>query len=284
MIKLSGYILTVFFLTGVFFSASIPSTIAYLSLLSGHFAFALFAVLIARGARRTSNHFLYFTRLLATALATEIILIIAVKKIGIYIDTRNVLFTYAASLALIAGIAMAIGCYHDLVAHAVPAGGGLTKKELLGVPVNPGNYRIAPIQGLVIGLATAGLAVFVTIYFRFAYGLYGLLFVLLVFIAMRDDSLSSSVILKRSVYNNGKSFTRTISYVTALTVVFLSLTLLSGSLRALFSLNYLVAIPAILAAAGLPETPRPPTPFQRWLSYATLPIAIGFMSLIRFLL
>jgi len=280
VIKLGGYIFTIIHLAGSFFPSAFPGTAGHLSQISGHLAFALFALLIARGARRTSNHFLYFVRLLLAALATEVILYAASLKFGLYFAGRNALFTYAASIALIAGISMAVGCYHDLVAHAVPAGGELNKKILFGVPVNPGNYRIAPATGIILGLATAGLALFVVLYFDFAYGLFGLFYILLAFVAMRESSGPQRRIAGGSLFSGIGECARTLLYVTALVAAAVLLSFFFKTLRAWIPLTYLATLIAVPVAALLPENP-PRSPRFRRLLYAVLPVFCGLFFLIR---
>lgn len=283
MIKLGGYIFTIIHLAGAFFPSAFPGTAGPLSQISGHLAFSLFALLIARGARRTSNHFMYFVRLLLAAQATEVILYAATLRFGTYFASRNPLFTYAASIALIAGLSMAVGCYHDLVAHAVPAGGQLDKKILFGVPVNPGNYRIAPATGIILGLATMGLALFLVLYFNFAYGLFGVFYILLAFIAMRDSFKPQRVIVRGSVFKGTGECGRTILYLTALAAIAVLLSFVFKPLRSWIPLSYLTTLIAVPVAALLPEGPSLSSGFRRML-YATLPAICGAFYLSRLFL
>lgn len=278
MIKLGGYLLTLFYLAGIFFPAWLTGAAAYLSQVSGQLAFAFFALLAARGARRTTNHFFYFVRLLAAALATELISFTASQRLGVWFEGKNALFTYASGLSLIAGISMAIGCYRDLVAHAVPAGGELNKKALFGVPVNPGNYRIAPLPGLAIGLATAGLSIFVALYFKFSHGLFGLLFLLLAFMAM-EETEAPSPIFRRTVFLSRRACARTLLFIAVLAVSFILLGLTGNYFKAWMPTLYLFTLPAILLAALLPEGKKPGTALGR-LYYAALPLATGVFCLI----
>lgn len=279
MIKLGGYLLTLFYLAGIFFPAWLTGLAADLAQVSGHLAFALFALLAARGARRTSNHFYYFVRLLVAALVTELISFTASLRLGVWFEGRNPLFTYASGLSLIAGISMAIGCYRDLVAHAIPAGGEINKKVLFGLPVNPGNYRIAPLPGLVIGLATAGLSLFVAFHFGFSHGLYGLLFILLAFVAMGEEVERPASFLRKTVFLGWKTCARTFLFTAALAVLFLLLSLAGKFFKAWMPPAYLFTLPAIPLAALLPEGPRPGTALGR-LSYTALPLAIGLFCLL----
>jgi hypothetical protein len=280
VIKLGGYIFTIFYLAGSFFPSSFQGMAGQLSQISGHLAFSLFALLIARGARRTSNHFFYFVRLLSAAIATELILHAAAWKFDFYLADRNPLFTFAASLALIAGISMAVGCYHDLVANAVPAGGELDRKILFGVPVNPGNYRIGPATGIILGLATAGLSLFVSLYFDFAYGIYGLLYILLSFIAMREDPGTGKTLVRDSIFTSRTEYLRTLIYLTTLAAVAFLLSFAIKSLRPRIPLTYLATLAIIPIASILPERPRL-APGIRRLLYLSLPVFIGLFFLLR---
>ncbi len=283
MIKFGGYIFTLIHLAGAFFPSALSATASFLTQISGHLAFALFALLIARGARRTSNHFLYFVRLLVSALVTEVILYTASKELGLYFAGRNALFTYAASIALIAGLSMAIGCYQDLVAHAVPAGGEIDRKILFGVPANPGNYRMAPAMGIVLGLATAGLALFVTLFFNFSYGLFGLFYILLAFMAMREAASPQRPVIRNSIFSTRGECGRALLYLTALAAVAILLSFVFISLRAKIPLSYLATLTAIPLAAILPEG-RPLSPGVRRLPYAALPALTGIFFLLRLII
>jgi len=280
VLKLAGIIFTLFYLTGVYFPYALPAWLLTLVPISQWIAFTFFALLLARGARRTSNPFLYFTRLLMAALATEVLEYVAALRYGIYFGGRNALFTYAAALALIAGISMALGCYRDLVARAIPAGGQLDRKILFGMPVNPGHYRMAPATGIILGLGSAGLAVFVSLYFNFTQGLYGLLLILLIFMALGDESNSPASFLSSSVYGGGRELIRTFLYAAALTAAGLVLTLLIKPLRAALPLTSSAVVGAILLAASLPDRPRPSYWASRLL-YAVLPAANALFLLLR---
>lgn len=281
MVKITGYGLTIFYLIGVFFPAGMSAAVVLISQLAGHVAFALFALLLARGARRTTNHFLYFARLLVIAVVVEGIEAFATAKLDVYFPERNAVFTYAAGLALIAGISMTIGCYRDLVAHAVPAGGEMDRNVLFGVPVNPGQYKIAPGTGLIIGLATAGLAVFVTLFFHFAYGLYGLLTILLMFIALRDDGRHASRHMRKTLYRGRLPFSRALCYTVALNLVALILAWLIRPLRTVFPTTYVATLLAHPLAAGIPEPATAPNGGRRWFTWTAYPLMMVVLTLIR---
>ena len=283
MIRFGGYFFTLFYLAGIFFPGWLTGWIGQLSHMCGHLAFAFFALLLARGARRTHNHFLYFARLLVTALSLELISLVARHQLGVRFEDRNALFTYACALSLIAGIAMALGCYRDLVAQVQPAGGQLNKKTLFGVPVNPGNYRIAPLPGLVMGLLTAGLSLFVSFYFQFSHGLYGLLYGVLAFMAMRDDSGGRKGLIGRSVFQNKKSLARTFIYTAGLAAFCLLLTRLGQPFKGAMPLSNLVTVAAVPLATLFPDNPKPSKVLGRFY-YAGLPLAVGLFSLIRYLI
>ena len=79
----------------------------------------------------------YFLRLVIAAFATELISALASWQLPVIMPERNALFTYAAGIAMLAGMSMTVGCYHDLVAHVIPADGKWDRKTLFGVPINP---------------------------------------------------------------------------------------------------------------------------------------------------
>ena len=280
VIKPAGYLFTYFYLTGVFFPRSTTGIWAQLTFISGHLAFSIFALLVARGAHRTANHFLYFVRLLLAAIAVEVVSFFATRHLAIYFGQRNALFTYAASLSLIAGISMAIGCYHDMVSQAVPADGGWNKKGLFGVPVNPGNYKMAPIPGMVLGLLTAGLSIFVTVYFDFSEGLFGLLFIVLMFLALRDEATPKHHKLRQTIYRGKKEYQRALIYSAALAFMFILVSLITKRFDMSRLYVYFAPVAATLLLGVLLERKRAPGKYLQYLSYAMLPLSIGLFCLI----
>ncbi|HNZ63473.1 MAG TPA: hypothetical protein PKH23_04005 [Bacillota bacterium] len=281
MLKLVGYFLTIFYMTGVFFPALLPAMILLISQMAGHAAFALFALLIARGMRRSTNHFLYFIRLVIAAFASEIIAVIAAWQLRIAFIERNALFTYAASLAMLAGLSMMVGCYRDLVAHVIPADGKWDQKPLFGVPVNPGNYRMSPVVGIVIGLLTVGLSVFVTLFFHFSHGVFGLLFVTAAFLAMGGKEDQPNTRFRHSLFASPTWLLRTLLYVVALVLVFALVDIIvyrSGSAYTFTRLAVLLSVPL---AVVLPEPSKPPKALRRWLTYAALPLMLALITIVR---
>lgn len=280
MIKPAGYFFTLFYLTGIFFPGNFTGIWAQLSTLSGHLAFFLFALLIARGMHRSSNHFHYFVRLLLSALAVEIISFVVELQLHIHFGPRNALFSYAASLSLVAGISMAVGCYHDMVSHAVPADGEWSRRGLFGVPVNPGNYKMAPIPGMVLGLLTAGLSIFVTLYFDFAEGIFGQLYVLLMFLSLREEEHPDPLLWRYRVFRRKREFTRAFIYSAALSCLFIALSLIKKQMDPVALTVYLMPVATTLIAMLLPERKQAPGRLLRFFSYATLPMLIALLCLL----
>ena len=281
MIRSGGYFFTLLYLLGRYFPTSMTGWLAEVSSLSGPLAFGFFALLLARGVHRTRNHFLYFVRLLLGALLLESLDLAASYWLGIHLPSRNALFTYASSLALLAGISMALGCYRDLVAQVQPASGRLDRKILFGLPVNPGNYRMAPLPGLVTGLLTAAMSILVTIYFNFYQGLYGQLFILLAFLAMGLEESGGPGLLGKSVFLNKKVWARTFIYLAGLSAVFCLMTCLGKDFKAAMPLTRLASLGAVPLSAFLPEGPKPGKWLTR-LSYASLPLTMGLLILIAY--
>ncbi len=284
MLKLVGYILTLFYLTGVFFPGVLPAIVLLVSQMAGHAAFGIFALLIARGLRRSINHFQYFLRLVVAAFTTELIAALISWQLQVIMPERNPLFTYAASIALLAGMAMAVGCYHDLVAHVIPANGKWDRKTLFGVPVNPGNYRISPLIGLVIGLFSIGIAVFVTVFFRFSHGLFGLLFVTLSFLAMRDAEERQLPRFPHSLFTGTTSLLRTLLYIVTLILVFALVEMIVLRAGSVYSFTRMASLLAIPLAIVLPEPSTPPGTRRRWLTYAALPALTALVALVKWII
>ena len=283
MLKLVGYILTLFYLTGAFFHEVLPALVLLISQMAGHTAFAIFALLIARGLRRSVNHFLYFLRLVAAAFVTELIVALASWQLNVVMPERNALFTYAAGIAMLAGLAMTVGCYQDLVAHAIPVDGKWDKKTLFGVPVNPGNYRLSPIVGLAIGLFCIGVAIFVTIFFRFSHGWFGLLFVVLAFLAMRDTDERQLPRFRRSMFTGTTSLLRTLLYAVYLILAFALIDIIVRRAGSTYTFTRTATLLSIPLAIVLPEPSTPPGTARRWLTYATLPVFTALVALVKWI-
>lgn len=283
MLKLVGYILTLFYLTGVYFPDVLPAIVLLISQMAGHIAFAIFALLIARGLRRSSNHYLYFLRIVVTAFATELIGTLASWQLRVIFPERNPLFTYAAGIAMLAGLAMAVGCYHDLVAHAMPANGKWNKKTLFGVPINPGNYRMPPLIGLIIGLFCMGLATFATLFFRFSHGLFGLLFITVSFLAMRDAEEQQLPRFPRSLFTDTTSLLRTLLYAVYLILTFALVDMIVWRAGSAYSFTRMAILLSIPLGIVLPEPTTPPGTIRRWLTYAALPALTTIVSIIKWI-
>jgi len=283
LLKLVGYILTLFYLMGVFFPAILPAIVLLISQMAGHTAFAIFSLLIARGLRRSANHFYYFLRLVIAAFATELISALASWQLPVIMPERNALFTYAAGIAMLAGMSMTVGCYHDLVAHVIPADGKWDRKTLFGVPINPGNYRISPIVGFVIGLLSMGIAIFVTVYFRFSHGFFGLLFICVSFLAMRDSDEQQLPRFPRSLFTDTTSLLRTFLYVVSLILVFALVDLIVWRVASTYSFTRLAILLSIPLAIVLPEPTKPPGTARRWLTYASLPALTALVTIVKWI-
>jgi hypothetical protein len=193
------------------------------------------------------------------------------------------IFTYAAGIAMLAGLAMTVGCYQDLVAHAIPADGKWDKKTLFGVPVNPGNYRISPIVGLAIGLFCIGIAIFVTIFFRFSHGWFGLLFVVLAFLAMRDTDERQLPRFRRSMFTGTTSLLRTLLYAVYLILAFALIDIIVRRAGSTYTFTRTATLLSIPLAIVLPEPSTPPSTARRWLTYATLPVFTALVALVKWI-
>lgn len=281
VIKLFGYLLTFFYWTGVFFPAFLPLPTA----LAGHLAFGLFALLIARGVRRTSNHFLYFVRLLAAAVSSEFILFLCRRYLGLWSFGPNALFTYAASLSLMAGLSMLIGSYRDMVIQAMPAGGEINRKALFGLPVHPGNFRMAPATGLILGFLTLLLSVFVTLYFDFSNGLFGLLFIPAAFLAMDDLPASRQGTRWRAILAGRQEFFRVLLFTAVSGLLSLLWILATAGFDSWSQTFHLLGILAALPAFLLPEfSGHRKNKVIRRLPYAVMPAILLLLFLIRSIL
>jgi len=312
VIQIAGYILTLLYACNLFLPALFRTIPSVIPALAGHAAFGIFALLLARGARRTSNHFLYFLRLITAALSTGLITILADRFAQVYFPEHNALFTYATSIALIAGLSMITGCSQDLVMQAMTANDSKgfdpseqkdnpprdpsgKKTNLFGVPFQPLSYRMHPIVGIVVGILTIGVTFFSTMFFRFSHGLYGQAFIALAFIAFRDTPAPQGkpltsvrlIALRRrmanTLFEDTLAFRRALMSLSALTLVFLLLSKIPGSPTKLMTPQMTGCLFALPLALLLPEFKEPPSPTRRRITYSALAICYAVLFAIRLL-
>ncbi|NMA17360.1 MAG: hypothetical protein GX939_01125 [Clostridiaceae bacterium] len=306
MIQITGYILTLLYVCNLFFPALFRTLPGEIPALAGHAAFGIFALLLARGARRTTNHFLYFRRLIAAAFATGLFALLADRFAQVYFPERNALFSYATSIALISGLSMITGCSQDLVMQAMTAkdseGFDSSKKDddpseqkspLFGIPVQPLRYRMRPMMGIVAGILTIGAALFSTLFFRFSHGLYGQAFIVLAFVAFRDtpdprEKTQSSVHLiafrrrmEQTLFEDTLGFRRALLSLSALTLVFLLLSRFPGAPTRFMTPTMPGCLIALPLALLFPEFKEPPSPTRRKATYSLLPACYAVLFVIR---
>lgn len=308
MIQITGYILTLLYACNLFFPALFRTLPGEIPTLAGHAAFGIFALLLARGARRTTNHFLYFLRLITAAFATGLVTLLADRFAHVYFPEHNALFTYATSIALIAGLSMITGCSQDLVMQAMTANDAEKldsskdddpseeKSPLFGIPVQPLRYRMRPLMGIVAGVLTIGVALFSTLFFRFSHGLYGQAFIVLAFVAFRDTPASREKTppsvriiafrrrIERTLFEDLLAFRRALLSLSALTSVFLLLSQLPGISTRFMTLETAGCLVALPLAFFLPEFKDAPSTARRRITYSALPACYTVLFVIRLLI
>jgi len=310
VIQITGYILTLLYVCNLFFPALFRTLPSEIPALAGHAAFGIFALLLARGARRTTNHFLYFLRLITAAFATGLVTFLADRFAHVYFPEHNALFTYATSIALIAGLSMITGCSQDLVMQAMTADNAERldssredddpseeKSPQFGIPVQPLRYRMRPVMGIVAGILTIGVTLFSTLFFRFSHGLYGQAFIVLAFIAFRETpnphekTTPPSVRLialrrrmERTLFEDTLAFRRALLILSALTLVFSLLSQLPGVPTRFMTLDMAGCLIALPLAFFLPEFKDAPSTARRRMTYSVLPASCTVLFVIRLLI
>lgn len=293
-LRLIGYLLTLFYAIGLFFAGRLTFAALLAADMAGVLAFALFALLLARGLMRTGSVFLYFLRITVTAFVTEGLLYLASRRHLVFTMWKNPLFTYAAGIGVAVGLAMVCTAFYRMVARLQPAGGDKKDGEFYHMTVQPGDYNMPPLLGLALGLGVIGLSVYTALRMRFAYGLYGLLIVTAFVLALRETDETDPLDMRsrlmpvmrrlhRSLFENSRKFIRAMLYLIALHILlFLAdLTVLRHRLNLPFS--YLMTLLAPGLALLFPEPATRPSHLRRVGRYAFLPLAVLILTVIRYL-
>src|SRR5690554_4996209 len=173
---------------GFYFDAMLPPSIVMLLRTVGRLAFPIFAWHVARGYSRTRKVHIYFLRMTAFAIVSELIIRYANSLAGYNLPGTNVLVTFALSIVLLAGYQIARYSWRDMVAGLRPvtaANGTAPIKPVarFNVRVNLGGIELDPRVGLPLGTLMMFLALLTAIWLQPDYDVYGMLTVLFFYIA-----------------------------------------------------------------------------------------------------
>lgn len=195
MLKLLACIFMLLDHIGFYFDSMLPPTIVILLRAVGRLAFPMFAWNVARGYSRTRKVPVYFFRMLSFAVISEFIIRFANSLAGYKLPGTNVLVTFTLSIVLLAGYQIARYSWRDLVASMRPitaANGTAPVKPVahFNVRVNLGGIELDPKIGLPLGIVMMLIAFLMAIWLQPDYDVYGLMTVLLFYIAFdkHDES------------------------------------------------------------------------------------------------
>lgn len=176
---------------GYYYYDLLPPSLVLVLRTIGRLAFPIFAWSVAQGFIRTRNSAIYFIRMTAFALVSEIIIRWSNTRIGLTADWRhpdwtNVLITFSLSIVLLAGFRLARDSYRDMVASLRPipaAPNTVPVPPRFDVRINIGGISLDPHLGITLGVIGMIAAILAVEWLKADYGWYGLLTVLLFYIA-----------------------------------------------------------------------------------------------------
>ena len=293
MLRVIGHILTFIYFLAIFLSSLLPAAFLYLADILGVVAFAIFALLLARGLTYTQNIFKYFLRLTLTAFAVELILILAECYLDISFSTRNVVFTYAAALGFMAGLALALGSSYLLLIRLETNNGDSADPRPYFKSIQPGSYNLPPWLGLALGIVTMALSVYVSWRMNFILSIYGILSTACFYLALidlfdtdpqDDDFVNRTVfakLVRKSIFQHEKHLLRAFLLLLGFNAVYYLLELLfyRSAANPVYFYSLLVFVPAVL----FPRAPTNNSGKMRILRYAIFPLCLLLVALLRYL-
>ncbi|MFA6691577.1 MAG: hypothetical protein WCR98_06320 [Saccharofermentanales bacterium] len=295
MLRVIGHIFTFIFFLAIFLSSLLPSTFLYIADIAGIVAFAIFALLLARGLTYTQNVFKYFLRLAITAFGVELLLILAECFLEINFAGLNIVFTYAAALGFIVGLNLALNSSYMLVMRLQTNEGANSRDSRpFNKSIQPGSYNLPPWLGLALGAATMLLSLYASWRMDFNLSIYGILLVACFFLALIDpledvaeekDFSKRPLLVKlirRSIFYHEKHFARAFLLLLGFNTVFylIEFSLYRSTANPNYFFSFLVFIPAVLLPRRTPDHSTK----TRILHYATFPLMLLVLAALRYLL
>lgn len=293
MLRVIGHILTFISFLAIFLSPLLPAAFLYAANILGIVAFAIFALLLARGLTYTHNIFKYFLRLTLTAFSVELILILAECFLEISFPTRNVVFTYAAALGFITGLTLALGSSYMLVMRLETNNGNSSDPRPYYKSMQPGSYNLPPWLGLLLGIVTMIISIYAGWRMNFIFSIYGILLTACFYLALidpfdtdpeEDDFVNRTAfakLVRKSIFQREKHLLRAFLLLLGLNTVYylIELVLYRSNANPTYFYSLLVFVPAVLSPLG----PANNTGKTRLLRYAIFPLSLGIVALLRYL-
>ena len=293
MLRVIGHILTFIYFLAIFLSSLLPAAFLYLADILGIVAFAIFALLLARGLTYTQNVFKYFLRLTLTAFSVELMLILAECFLDMNFPARNVVFTYAAALGFITGLTLALGSSYMLVMRLETNNANAPDPRPYYKSIQPGNYNLPPWLGLSLGIITMALSVYASWRMNFSLSVYGILVTSCFYLALidpfdtdpeDDDFVNRTIFVKlvrKSVFQHEKHLLRAFLLLLGFNAVYylIELFLFRSAANPAYFYSLLVFLPAVLIPRASPNNNGK----MRLLRYAIFPCSLLIVALLRYL-
>ncbi|NLC25451.1 MAG: hypothetical protein GX777_02365 [Fastidiosipila sp.] len=294
MLRVIGHIFTFIYFLAIFISSVLPATYLYVADILGIVAFAIFALLLARGLTHTRNIFKYFLRLTLTAFIVELMLILAERFLEINFTTRNVIFTYAAALGFIVGLTLAISSSYMLVMRLETNNGSSADQRPYYRTIQPGTYNLPPWLGLALGVATMFLSAYASWRMEFTFSVYGIFLTTCFYLALidffeddpqEDDFINRPFFVKlirKSIFQHEKHFLNSFLLILGFNIIYylIQLLLYSNAATPNFFFTLLVFVPAVL----VPRKSDEKNLKLRILRYSIFPLGLLIIALLRYLL
>lgn len=294
MLRVIGHILTIIYFLAIFLSSILPAAFLYVADILGIVAFAIFALLLARGLTYTRNVFKYFFRLTLTAFAVELILILAECFLEINFTARNVVFTYAAALGFIVGLTLALTSSYMLVMRLETNNGNSVDPRPYYKAMQPGSYNLPPWLGLALGVVTMFLSIYASWRMDFTFSIYGILLTACLYLALidpfetdteEDDFVNRTAFVKlvrKSIFHHEKHLLRTFLFLLGFNAVYylIELFLYHNAATPSYFFTLFVFVPAVLLPRGSAASNRG----TQLLRYAILPLSLVVVAFLRYLL
>ncbi len=256
MLKLFATLFMLLDHVGFYYGDVLPDFLVMLLRLVGRLAFPLFAWSVARGFRRTHSLMVYFLRMTAFALISQVLIQQANHWIGLRMVWTNVLVTFALAIVALAGFRLARDSSRDLIASLRPISASPNTAPVRPIPprfdvkISPGGITLDARTGLVVGSLALLAALLAAEALHADYGAYGVLMV---------------VLLDAATYRVDEAHweQRIYQYLLPLNILFLVIRLLTASAPFYWAIMQLASLAAIPLMVTFQRDRKPP----RWLKY-----------------
>lgn len=270
MLKLFAALFMLIDHIGYFFSAYLSETTYFVLRSIGRLAFPIYAYYLAIGFRRTKNIVRYFLRLLIFAIGTEYVFRVAYRLAGRIQPGANVLFTFIGALAFLTGLQWFFLASRDVVGRLelLPNGDCAHRDDrLYQLRMSRFGLSMPTWLGRIIGSLIMALSLFFVEWIHADYGAYGVLYVLVFYLATTERLETRQLRMERAF---------TLATILNIAAYVIYNFVLNDALSELQFLS-LFAIPLIFSLK-LPETK--PSVWWRYFFYVFYPLHVITLSLI----